>query len=636
MALAGSAGCLVIVLAIFLIAIAFGSRVLEIARLAEDRPTALKASETNASQLTALDKLLFSSGTGFAVLQLLLGILSLAYGLTLRSVVALLVLMTLAGGRGWKSVFRLGAGSWAEVSGVFESRTAKVLGIGMFFFAGLEALISTAPLTGSDAMHYHFTAPLLQIGRPEQPIFWLTHAFLTGLAHESIGMGLVLGGDKLALLFIFFGGFLTAVALLQMARKLMPAEWAVATVLTFLMAPMVFWQISTAGSPDIWMGFYVLLAVLATEQGSDRSRLPWLVLASVYAGAGAGIKYTGWIVPAVIVLIVLWTTKSLLWTALCSGTALAMGALPLLRNFVWTGDPFFPFLNRWIGRVAANPYGLRLLQADVHPHAFSRQPLHILNFFMTMALKGADYGLGNYFGPIILAFLPLLFFCNWRTRLTWVAGVLWLSMVLANALTTQMARFLLPTFPLALALVFSGAAASSRKTFPAVRWGCAATLVLFGLFCIASDVLYAKDFLRVSVGLESKEAFLDRMASDYQAATFLNSALPQQSGNVLVFLRHLYYLRVPYVYGDPDSSWMTNPDVLTSPQALLTFLKEHDIRWVVKAPGYPEALAAVFEESEKEGILVPETHADILVFAGNSRLLNNRQESELILLRVTR
>jgi hypothetical protein len=335
-------------------------------------------------------------------------------------------------------------------------------------------------------------------------------------------------------------------------------------------------------------------------------------------------------------VIVFWLTKSLLWSAVCSATALAMGALPLLRNYIWTGDPFFPFLNRWIGKVAANPYGLRLLQADVHPHAFSRQPLHILYFFLTMVLKGADYGFGNYFGPIVLAFLPLLFFCSWRSRLTWVAGALWLSMLLANALTTQMARFLLPTFPLALALVFSGAAASSRKTFPAIRWGCAATLVLFGLFCIASDVLYAKDFLRVSVGLESKEAFLDRMASDYEAATFLNSALPQQSGNVLVFLRHLYYLRVPYVYGDPDSSWMTNPDVLTSPQALLAFLKEHDIRWVVKAPGYPEALAAVFEESEMEGILVPETRADILVFAGNSRLLNNRQKSELILLRVAR
>jgi 4-amino-4-deoxy-L-arabinose transferase-like glycosyltransferase len=544
--------------------------------------------------------------------------------------------MALVSGRGWKSVFRLGAESWTELRGVFESRTAKVLGIGIVFFTGLEALISTAPLTGSDGMHYHFTAPLLQIGKPEQPILWLTHSFLTGLAHELIGMGLVLGGDKLALLLIFFGGFLTAVALLQLARKLMPVEWAVSTVLTFLMAPMVFWQISTAGSPDIWMGFYVLLAALAMEHVSERSSRGWLVLAGVYAGAGAGIKYTGWIVPAVIILMVFWSTKSLLWTALCSVTALAMGALPLLRNFIWTGDPFFPFLTPWIGKVAANPYGLRLLQADVHPHAFSRQPLHILHFFATMVLKGADYGFGNYFGPIVLAFLPLLFFCNWRTRLGWVSGVLWFSMLFANALTTQMARFLLPTFPLALALIFSGAAAATRKTLPAIRWGCAATLILFGLFCIASDVLYAKDFLRVSVGLEGKEAFLERMASDYDAATFLNSALPQQNGNALVFLRHLYYLRVPYVYGNPDSSWMTNPDVLTSPQALLAFLKEHDIRWVVKAPDYPEALARVFEESEKEGILVPETHTDILVFAGNSRLLNNRQKSALVLLRVVR
>lgn len=625
MALAGSAECLVIVIVILLISIAFGTRVLEIAGLAADVP-----------ELTALDAILFSSGAGFAALQLILGVLSLAVGLTIRSVVALLILTMLAGGHGWKSAYRLGTESWTDLSGVLESGTAKLLGIGILFFAGLEALISTAPLTGSDAMHYHFTAPLLQIGRPEHPIFWLTHSFLTGLAHELIGMGLVLGGDKLALLLIFLGGFLTAVALLQLARKLMPVEWALSAVLTFFMAPMVFWQISTAGSPDIWMGFYVLLAALAMEHLTEPSKRPWLILAGVYAGAGAGIKYTGWIIPAVIVLIVLCLTKSLWWAALCSAVALAMGTLPLLRNYIWTGDPFFPFLTRWIGKVAANPYGLRLLQADVHPHGFSRQPLHILYFFITMVLKGADYGFGNYFGPIVLAFLPLLFFCNLRTRVTWVAGALWLSMLFANALTTQMSRFLLPAFPLALALVFSGAAAASRKTLPAIRWGCAATLVLFGLFCMVSDVLYAKDFVRVSVGLERKEAFLDRMASDYEAATFLNSALSGQAGNVLVFLRHLYYLRIPYVYGDPDSSWMTNPDDLTNPQALLTFLKEHDIRWVAKAPDYPEALAGVLEESEKEGILVPETHTDILVFAGNSRLLNNRQKSSLVLFRVAR
>ena len=159
------------------------------------------------------------------------------------------------------------AGNPQTISPAFSNPAfSKTLGLCIFFFLGLEALLSTAPLTGSDAMAYHFTVPLLQIGRPEQPIFWLTTSFYIGLGHELIALGLVLGGDRLALLLIFFGGCLTAAALFQMARKWMPVEWALAAALTFLMTPMVFWQISTAGSPDIWMGFYTVLAALAVGQ----------------------------------------------------------------------------------------------------------------------------------------------------------------------------------------------------------------------------------------------------------------------------------------------------------------------------------------------------------------------------------
>jgi hypothetical protein len=79
--------------------------------------------------------------------------------------------------------------------------------------------------------------------------------------------------------------------------------------------------------------------------------------------------------------------------------------------------------------------------------------------------------------------------------------------------------------------------------------GCAATLAVFGLFCLASDAIYAKAFLPVSVGLESKDAFLDRMAPDYQASKFVNSAVAAQEGNTLLFFRHLYYVKTPYVNG---------------------------------------------------------------------------------------
>ncbi|MBZ5659123.1 MAG: hypothetical protein LAO08_01845 [Acidobacteriia bacterium] len=581
-----------------------------------------------------LDEILFSSGIGFAVLQLVAGIISFAAGLTLRSAIALLLIMSVASGRGWKSLPRLGKQSLRDLAEHSGSRIAKLIGIGILFFAALEALLATAPLTGSDAMHYHFTAPLLELGKPEHPIFWLTHSFFLGLGHELIGLGLVLGGDKLALLMIFMCGCLTAAALLQLARRLMPMEWALSAALAFLMAPMVFWQIGTAGAPDIWMGFYVLLAALAMERTSGAVGHRWMVLAGVYSGAAASIKYTGWIIPAVIVVCVFWISKSFLWAALCSIAAAAAGVFPLLRNFVWTGDPFFPFLNRWMGNIPANPYGMKLLQSDIHARAFSTQPLAILRYLTAMTLTGSEYGFGNYFGPIVLAFLPLLFFCDWRKRLVWVGAALWFSLLFANALTTQMARFLLPAFPLALALIFAGAADASRKAGKGVRSGCLATLALFGFFCLASDALYARDFLPVSLGLESREAFLDRMAPDYEAAQFINAALATRQGNALIFNRHLFYLRVPYRGGNPDSSWATNPDLLTDPAALLEFLKAADIHWVVKFDGYPDSLAGVFEECEKQGMLVPEAQGEVEEFTGNSRTLNNRRLVPIVLMRV--
>ena len=619
MALIGSAGCAALLLALFLITAALGNRILAAAGTVVQRP---------------LDELLFSSGIGFAILQLLTGIISFTAGLTLRWAIVLLAIMAVAAWNGWKSVLRLGKSFSADLPELFQSGIAKLIGIFILFFAALEALLATAPLTGSDALHYHFTAPLLEIGKPEHPIFWLTHSFFLGLGHELIALGLVLGGDKLALLMIFMGGCLTAAALLQLARRLMPDEWALAAVLAFLMAPMVLWQIGTAGSPDIWMGFYVLLATLAMEQASGPANHRWMVLAGVFSGAAASIKYTGWVVPAVIVVSVLWLSKSFLWAAMCSIAALAAGIFPLLRNFLWTGDPFFPFMGRWMGRIAVNSYALKFIQADIHSHAFSMQPLRILYFLATMGLLGTDYGLGSYFGPIVLAFLPLLLFCDWRMRLVRVAAALWLCVLLANALTTQMARFLLPAYPLILALVFCGAAAASRKSGSLVRYGCVATLAVFAMFCVASDGLYAKDFLPVSLGLENKEAFLDRMAPNYEASMFINSEMAHRDGNVLIFLRHLYYLRVPYMDGSPGSSWMMDPDRLTTPEILLAFLKKQDVRWVVKGSSYPEELAGVFEQCEKEGKLIPEARGEVEDLYGNSRMFSEREKAPVVLLRV--
>jgi hypothetical protein len=112
-------------------------------------------------------------------------------------------------------------------------------------FLAIGALAAMAPLTGSDAMHYHFTAPLLEQGRPLAPIYWMVHSFFIGQAHLLISLGLALGSDRISLGLIYLGGVLAAGALFAISRQLMTKGWASIAVLIFLATPLVFWQMST-------------------------------------------------------------------------------------------------------------------------------------------------------------------------------------------------------------------------------------------------------------------------------------------------------------------------------------------------------------------------------------------------------
>jgi len=619
MTILSAAGCFAAVLTITLIAAAVGRRLLDIADINAPNP---------------FDNILLSAGIAFVVLQFLLEIIGLIAGLSRAKVIILLFLLAVTAGRSWKILLHSARDCWRQSSGMLASPVSKLLAICIGFFLGLEAIASTAPLSGSDAMHYHFTAPLLQLDGAQRPLFWLTHSFLTGLAHEFVAMGLALGSDRISLLLIFLGGAGTAAALLTLARRWMPAEWALATTLVFLATPMVFWQITTAGAPDIWMAFYVLLAILAFDQFTHAASSRWLILSSVFAGAAAGVKYTGWIVPIVIVCCIFLIYSSIRFATFCAVAAFVSGGLPQLRNFVWTGDPFFPFLARWIGGGPVNSYGLGMLVADTHAHGFSLNALDVLRLPAAMILHGSQYGLGQYFGPVVLAFLPLLYFCRWKNPTVRLVGALCVAMFIGNAFTTQMARFLLPAYPLALALVLAGAAEVVSKNYRLLRRACIATLVVFTLFASAADARYARDFLPVALGITNRDTFLNRMAPDYQTSEFVNAALEHRDGKVLVFFRHLYYLRVPYIDGDPASSWSVDPNQLPDSQAVLHFLHQNGIRWVVKAPDYPPAIAAAFEECEKQSGLVAETSAEVNNLSGSSRTLDVRIKIRVVLLSV--
>jgi len=70
----------------------------------------------------------------------------------------------------------------------------------------VEFLTSLPPLTGSDALHYHFTTQKLILEHGFHPDFSISHSFLCGQHHLLILFGLALGSEQLAMGLIFLAG----------------------------------------------------------------------------------------------------------------------------------------------------------------------------------------------------------------------------------------------------------------------------------------------------------------------------------------------------------------------------------------------------------------------------------------------
>jgi hypothetical protein len=160
---------------------------------------------------------------------------------------------------------------------------------------------------------------------------------------------------------------------------------------------------------------------------------------------------------------------------------------------------------------------------------------------------------------------------------------------------------------------------------------------VFLLFALASDAVYASTFLGVVLGRESQQTFLERVAPDYRTVEFINTDLQGRASAdaiVMVFFRHLYYLRVPFVDGAPEYSWLMNPVRDDDKNRLLEHLHEMKVGWVVKSPDFPAALRTAFDGLEADGDLIPEASADVDDLVGTGRIYGAHQKVHVVILRV--
>jgi 4-amino-4-deoxy-L-arabinose transferase-like glycosyltransferase len=516
-----------------------------------------------------------------------------------------------------------------------QSKTCRYLLLLLSFIILVEFLTAVAPLTGSDALHYHFTTQALILEQGFRPIFCISHSFLCGQSHLLILFGLALGSEKLALGSIFLGGILTALSLACLASRWASCLTTSAITVLFLLTPVVFWQISSSGSPDIWMGFLTCTTVLVLRQTGHAGTRKLALLAGLLAGGVAGAKYTGCIMTASLAVATVFEFRSGVWTSFFVAGSFVSGVWPYLRNFAWTGDPVFPFYSRLLSPSLVNEYALVSLLADTGASR-SRDFGELLPFLFFAGLQPNNIGFWDFFGPIIFALGPLMVLAFKNAKDLRLPATVWLVFAFVVFFASSLPRLGLPAFPLALSCAAAGISLAQTKNWAMTGKLALGSIALMSIIGGLAFIIYSREPLRTTLGMKDEAKYLEQWAPDYQIAEAVNRLLANRAldGNALVFFRHLYYLRIPFVNGDPNSSWSANPNILRTRQQWKAFLAQERIRYVVKSPNYPSAIAEALEGMEKNGDLVPFAETVVQNISG-MRIKGDRMATHVVIFRVS-
>jgi len=427
--------------------------------------------------------------------------------------------------RNWSRVWEKARGALREMAP--QSRSSRFLLILIAIVASVEFLSALAPLTGSDALQYHFTIQKQILEYGFHPIFSNSHSFACGQHHLLILLGLGLGSEKLSLGFIFLGGVLTAASLACLASRWASPVIVTGFALIFLLSPLAFWQLTSSGSPDIYMAFLASTAVIVLVQEKGGASWRQALLVGLLAGGVAGAKYTGCFLAAALALAAVIELRSVVSASFLLAGSLASGIWPYLRNLAWTGNPIFPFLAARLSPGLVTSAALANMYTDTGT-ATRHSLIQVLPFVFFAGVRPSGAGLWEFYGPTVLVLAPLTILAIKNERRWRVLILVWLASSLGISSTSGLARFLLPVYPIALACSAAGFEQTSHKGWKIVR-GIAGSLLVFALLAGAVGlVLYCKPALRVAVGLEDEEKYLKERAPDYQIAQTINALLGRQ------------------------------------------------------------------------------------------------------------
>jgi hypothetical protein len=509
-----------------------------------------------------------------------IGVGALAFGLAtfaagwagaLSSVAYCGVFALAAGGGSWVAL-RLMRGARLPRMRTWRSWELALGGI-LVTYAVLGAMATCAPISSPDALLYHAADParFVEAGRIFE-VPWNSSSYEPFTVEMLVLDGFLLWDSVQGAFAPFLLALVAVAAVAGAADRLAGRPVALLAAAVFFAQPLMLWE-ETSTFIESGLACAVALAgwnLLHFARHGERSAL---VLAGLFAGGAAGMKYLGLIAVLALAVAAAIALRRRLTVArvLAFAAPAVVVALPwYVKNAILTGNPVYPHLFGGLNASASAELDATMASFG-HGHALVDFPLVPFR----LLADGEAFDGGEFLSPLFLAFAPLALLLPGprRVRIAAAAGIA--VYVVAWFVTTQQARFLVPLLPpLALLAAFGILALAVRGRLARVMAvGVTAAALLAGL---GISAVYAAQFAPVAVGHESEHDFLTRKVSLYDGIDWLNDRLGKDD-KVLLNLWSLLYVDVPYV------TFGTMGDLLpldAGPEATRTFVAENGVTHV--------------------------------------------------------
>lgn len=434
----------------------------------------------------------------------------------------------------------------------------------LLLFVIINFVMAFVPPWHFDVIAYHLAIQKIYI-MAHQIIYipYIFYSNLPSLVDTIYLVGLLLHSGILSNLLAYSLGVTIVLTIYCFCRRFF--NWKIALLASFIFYsfPMVIRGTRTSHI-DVQFALFVFLSLYGLIIYFKSGEKKHLVLSAIFAGLGGSSKIFG-PVAAIGILIVLtahflsraqkgkyqYKTAIFYLTIFCL-IALAITLPWLLKNYFFTGNPFWPAFNEEFN----GKYWDSKHQKDLADIAHKRS-LSIVNYIRLPwdihTQAGSSIGnidLDESIGPYFLAFLPLYFILPRKNNLINILFWLLFTYLTIWFFLSHVLRHIIVSWPL-IAIISAYVIVELSKNSHISKTIKLLLVFTFSFNFLVLGVANIKN-IPVVAGLETHDEFLSKYpGSIYQASKFINSNLPENAKILLFRDTRGYYLDREYVWADP-------------------------------------------------------------------------------------